>query len=338
MDADPVVIGVGASAGGVEALLTLAEGLDADLAAVVLVVLHQPADAPTVLPHLMDKRSALPVRHARHGDELVGGTVLLAPPDHHLLLVEWRLEVTRGPRENGHRPAIDPLFRSLALEVGAAAVGCVLSGLLDDGAAGLLEVVRHGGAAVVQDPDDALYESMPRAALDQVPGAVVRPVAELGTTFAQLTSRPVLGRRRSVGTGQPSRRLAHEVAASRAGAIVDDQAEPDGPPAGLVCPDCSGPLYDLSENHLLRFRCRVGHAWSQQSLSSQQNAGIERALFTALQALEDKADLQHRIASSATTRGSTRTATRARDSAHDALRSAGLIRDLLAERKDGDSA
>jgi two-component system chemotaxis response regulator CheB len=328
----PVLIGVGASAGGVEALLELAAGLDADLPAAVLVVLHQPAEAPTVLPGLMDKRCALPVRHAKDGDGIVPGTVVLAPPDHHLLVVGDHLEVTRGPKENGHRPAIDPLFRSLALEGGPSAIGCVLSGLLDDGAAGLLAIVRHGGTAVVQDPEEALYSSMPRAALDQVPGAIVQPISEMGATFSLLAERPMIGGRRA------SPGLAREVAASRAGAIVNEQETPPGPPAGLVCPDCSGPLFDLSEGTMLRFRCRVGHAWSEQSLSSVQDAGIERALFTALQALEDKADLQHRIAQSASDRGSTRTAGRAREAAHHALRSAGLIRDLLAAKSEDDSA
>jgi len=264
----PVVIGVGASAGGVEALLELAEGLEPDPPATVLVVLHQPAEAPTVLPQLMDKRSALPVRHARRGDELVPGTVLLAPPDHHLLVVDGRLEVTRGPMENGHRPAVDPLFRSLALELARAP--------------------RRGG--------------------------------------------------RGPGPGGRALRLDAAGGPGTGAGLGDDQDTPHGPPAGLACTDCSGPLSDLSEDHLLRYRRRVGHAWSEQSLSSQQDAGIERALFTALQALEGKADLQHRIASSASARGSTRSAARARDSAHDALYSAGLIRDLLARRKDDDSA
>ncbi|MFC5137690.1 chemotaxis protein CheB [Actinomycetospora rhizophila] len=325
------MIGVGASAGGVEALLELAAGLEPDLPATVLVVLHQPAEAPTVLPQLMDKRCALPVRHAENGDGLVPGTVLLAPPDHHLLVVGDRVEVTRGPRENGHRPAIDPLFRSMAVELGPSAIGCVLSGLLDDGAAGLLALVRHGGTAVVQDPEEAHFPSMPRSALDQVPGAVVRPVADLGVVFSTLAARPVIGGRR------PSPELVREVALVRSGGSVDDQEKPPGPPAGLVCPDCSGPLFDLSEGNLLRYR-RVGHAWSEQSLSSVQEDGIERALFTALQALEDKADLQHRIARSAGDRGAARTAERARETAHQALHSAGLVRDLLADRRAGDSA
>lgn len=333
MDEDePPIIGVGASAGGVEALLELAASLDADLPAAVLVVLHQPADAPTVLPHLMDKRCALPVRHAEPGDRVVPGTVLLAPPDHHLLVVDDRLEVTRGPRENGHRPAIDPLLRSIAVAGGPSAIGCVLSGLLDDGAAGLLALVRHGGTAVVQDPDEAPYSSMPRAALDQVPGAIVRSISELGATFSQLAARPVIGGRR------PSPELVREVALVRAGASVDESHRPPGPPAGLVCPDCSGPLFDLSEDNLLRYRCRVGHAWSEQSLSSVQDDGIERALFTALQALEGKADLQHRIARSASDRGSARIAERAREAAHQALQSASLVRDLLADRRTGDGA
>ncbi|MDD7938668.1 chemotaxis protein CheB [Actinomycetospora lutea] len=328
----PVVVGVGASAGGVEALLELAGSLDPDLPALVLVVLHQPAEAPTVLQHLMDKRCALPVRHAENGERPAPGSVLLAPPDHHLLLVDGRLEVSRGPRENGHRPAIDPLFRSLAVEVGPNATGCVLSGLLDDGAAGLLAMVRHGGTAVVQDPDEALYPSMPRAALDQVPGAIVRPVGQMGALFWELAGRPVHGGLR------PSPEIVREVALTRAGASVDDQEKPPGPPAGLVCPDCSGPLFDLSEDTMLRYRCRVGHAWSEQSLSGVQDDGIERALFTALQALEDKADLQHRIARTASDRGSERVAGRAREAAHYALHSAGLVRDLLADRKAGNSA
>jgi two-component system chemotaxis response regulator CheB len=287
-----------------------------------------------VLPELLGRRCALPVRHARHGELPQAGEVLVAPPDHHLLVVGGKLEVVRGPRENGHRPAVDPLFRSIAYEVGPASIGCVLSGLLDDGAAGLLDLVRHGGAAVVQEPADALFDSMPRAALEQVPGAIVRPLAEIGAVFAELTARVPLGGHR------PSRRLAHEIDVVRMAPALGMTEEPPGPPAGLVCPECSGPLYDLSEDNFLRYRCRIGHAWSERSLSHEQDAGIERALATALQALEDKADLQHRVAASASKRGSDLVAARARRSAHDALASAKMVRELLTgddgDDEDGD--
>jgi two-component system chemotaxis response regulator CheB len=327
----PFLIGVGASAGGVEALLALAADLPADLPATVLVVLHQSPTGPTVLPELMARRCALPVRHARHGEPLGVGQVLVAPPDHHLLVIDGLLEVVRGPRENGHRPAVDPLFRSIARSVGPAGVACVLSGLLDDGSAGLLDVVRHGGTAVVQDPADALFDSMPRAALEQVPGAVVRPLAGVAEAFAAITARP------PVGGHRPSERLFRELDAVRAAPAVEGSEEPPGPPAGLACPDCSGPLYDVSEDRLLRYRCRIGHAWSERSLGHEQDAGIERALATALQALEDKADLQHRIATSATKRGSDLIAMRSREQAHDALASAKLVRDLLTREQDAGS-
>jgi two-component system, chemotaxis family, protein-glutamate methylesterase/glutaminase len=183
------LVGVGASAGGVQGLLVLAGDLAADLPATVLVVLHQSPVGPTVLPGLMARRCALPVHHARDGEPLQSGEVLVAPPDHHLVVGDGRAEVGRGPREDGHRPAVDPLFRSIARRAGPAGIACVLSGLLDDGAAGLLEVVRRGGTAVVQDPDDALFDAMPRAALAQVPDAIVRPLARIAEVFSELTAR-----------------------------------------------------------------------------------------------------------------------------------------------------
>ncbi|GAA4940513.1 two-component system chemotaxis response regulator CheB [Actinomycetospora succinea] len=319
------LIGVGASAGGVEALLDLAEGLPADLPAAVFVVLHQLPTAPTVLPNLLGRRCALPVEHGRDGAVVERGRVYVAPPDHHLLVHDGRLVVSRGPKENGHRPSVDPLFRSLALEAGPSAIGVVLSGMLDDGSAGLLEMVRHGGTAVVQEPEEALFPDMPRAALHQVPGAVVRPVAALAEVFVELAARPSLG-----GRGA-SEQLVYEVAVARNDTTEVARSDPPGPPAGLSCPDCSGPLFDLSERHLLHYRCRVGHSWTEESLHVEQNGRVEDALYAALQALEEKAALQHRIAATAAARNSSRVVTRARETAHDALRAASLVRALLVE-------
>lgn len=323
------LIGVGASAGGVEALFALVEGLEETLPAAMLVVIHQSAESPTVLPNLLDRRCVLPVEHARSGVAVEPGHVYLATPDHHLLVHDGRLVVSRGPRENGHRPGVDALFRSLALEAGPGAVGVVLSGMLDDGAAGLLGIVRHGGTAVVQDPQDALFPGMPDAALRQVPGAVVRPAAQLGEVLSELARRPVVG-----GRGV-TRQLAYEVAVARESGGAITEGDPPGPPAGLSCPDCSGPLFDLGDTQLLHYRCRVGHAWSEDSLRAEQEDRVEKALYMALQALEEKAALQHRVAAAATTRGSVRVAGRARESAHEALASATLLRNLLSDPKEG---
>jgi two-component system chemotaxis response regulator CheB len=141
-----------------------------------------------VLDGILDRHCVLDVVPARHGDDLRPGRVHVAPPDHHLRVADGRVSLTRGPKENGHRPGVDPLFRSVARHAGPRATGVVLSGMLDDGAAGLLEIVGHGGTAVVQDPEDALHPGMPRAALARVPGAVVRPASAIGSAVREIVT------------------------------------------------------------------------------------------------------------------------------------------------------
>ncbi|MEJ2870993.1 chemotaxis protein CheB [Actinomycetospora sp. OC33-EN08] len=324
----PRVVGIGASAGGIEALRVVLAGLPADFGAAVLVVVHQSDTAPGRLAELLDRRCPLPVAPARDGEPVEPGRVHVAVPGHHLLIEKGTLRVPRGPRENGHRPAVDPLFRSLALHAGTDAVGVVLSGMLDDGAAGLLDVVRHGGTAVVQDPDDAAAPAMPSAALVQVPGALVRAAAGLADLLTALVARPSLQTRRVAGP-----RLEFEVDVARGERALE--SEPFGQAAGLSCPDCQGPLYAMGDEHLLRYRCRIGHAWSQESLRAGQDGQIERALDIALRALEEKAALHHRIAGRADGQGASHTARRARETAQDALTSAAVVRDLIASQEDG---
>ena len=183
-----VLVGIGASAGGVEALLALVAGLDEDLTAALFVVLHQAPTAPTVLPGLLARRSRLPVEGARDGTVVRPGRVVVARPDHHLLVRDGHVVLGRGPREDGHRPGVDPLFRSLAHAAGPGAVGVVLSGMLHDGAAGMVEIVRCGGSAVVQEPAEAGHDSMPRAALARVPGAIVTPAHAVGAVLRELVA------------------------------------------------------------------------------------------------------------------------------------------------------
>ncbi|HEU4628992.1 MAG TPA: chemotaxis protein CheB, partial [Gemmatimonadaceae bacterium] len=178
------VIVIGASADGVEALQEVISRLPADLPAAVLVVLHVASGAPSVLPRILDRRAALGVSHARDGEPIVPGHVFVAPPDFHLLVKDGRLKLLRGPRENGVRPAVDPLFRSAADAYGPAVVGVVLSGTLDDGTLGLGMIKRAGGLAVVQDPDEALFDGMPRNAVERVRVDHVVPLAEIAPLLA----------------------------------------------------------------------------------------------------------------------------------------------------------
>ena len=184
------IIVIGASAGGVEALSQLARHLPADLPAAVFVVLHVPPYSPGLLPRILSRSRTLPASHPADGEAIRNGRITIAPPDHHLLLEGGRIRLTRGPRENGHRPAVDPLFRTAACSFGPRVVGVVLSGTLDDGTAGLAAIKQRDGVAVVQDPDEALYTGMPRSAMESVAVDYCLPINGIAELLVRLAREP----------------------------------------------------------------------------------------------------------------------------------------------------
>src|SRR5437764_11828796 len=189
------VIAVGASAGGVDAISTVVAGLPADLRAAVLVVLHVSPRGKSVLPHILSSRGPLPARHATDGERLEPGRVYVAPPDQHLVVEPGRVRVTGEPRENGVRPSVDTLFRSAALAYGPAVVGVVLSGTLDDGTAGLIAIKQHGGVAVVQDPNEAVFPSMPASAARFSDPDHIVPLDKVAPLLASIVGEWSLARR-----------------------------------------------------------------------------------------------------------------------------------------------
>jgi two-component system, chemotaxis family, protein-glutamate methylesterase/glutaminase len=184
------IVVVGASAGGVEALVDLARSVPPDLPAAMFVVLHVPSTGSSALPEILSRQGSLPAAHVKDGEPIELGRIYVAPPDHHLLLRTGHVHLARGPRENGHRPAVDPLFRSAAGEYATRVIGVVLSGALDDGTAGLVAVKGRGGLAVVQEPADALYPAMPGSAIEHVRVDHVLPAAAMGPLLARLTLEP----------------------------------------------------------------------------------------------------------------------------------------------------
>ncbi|HEX2056071.1 MAG TPA: chemotaxis protein CheB [Nitrospiraceae bacterium] len=180
------VIVMGASAGGIEVLIRIFSELPPDLGAVVAVVLHR---GPIVseLRQVLAKRSVLPIIEPAQTLALRKGTILLAPPDHHLHLTPRQAVIRRGPKEHSTRPAIDPLFRSAADSFGSRVVGVLLSGCGDDGVTGLLTIKENGGICVVQDPEEADMPFMPMNAIryDHVDRSL--PAKAIASVLATLT-------------------------------------------------------------------------------------------------------------------------------------------------------
>lgn len=317
---------IGASAGGVEALRTLVSLLPTDFPAAVLVVLHVPAIGTSALPAILNRAGPLNARHAVDGDPMTPGQILVAPPDQHLIVYDGAVTLSRGPQENGHRPAIDVLFRSAARAKGSRVIGVVLSGALDDGAAGMLAVSARGGGCLVQAFDEALYDSMPRAAWAAAENTEILPVSELAGRLTELVEE----QGHPADPAPPSNLMQTETAM----ADLDPEAlhDPDRPgrPSGFACPDCHGALFEITEGTLLRYRCRVGHAWSAESLVARQTVDLESALWMALRSLEEKAALSLAMGDRAEGRGHPLTSYRFSESAEETLKAAELVRDLIA--------
>ena len=318
---------IGASAGGVEALKTVTSDLPADLPATVLVGLHLPASARSYLPEILARTCALPVRQARQGMPLVPGEVVVAPPDAHLLVVDDAVVLGRGPHENGSRPAHDAMLRSAALARGPRVVAAVLTGLLDDGAAGLHVVHRHGGLCLVQDPADADFPSMPTAALRAVPDARSIPLRALAEAVVRAVDE-VAPPPPDVPEEVWQRDLAELQSALGRAPIMPD-GSPAGEPSPYGCPECHGVLNTVPDSTVLRFRCRTGHAWSAESLVARQDGDVEDALWTALRVLEERAEMSRRLAGMATEAGRGWSEEHFLHRAEDADRSASLLRAVL---------
>jgi two-component system, chemotaxis family, protein-glutamate methylesterase/glutaminase len=319
------VIVVGASAGGVEALTRLVGSLPADLPAAIFLVLHIPAQSPSLLPHILNRAGPLHALHPADEEAIQHGCIYVAPPDHHLLLEEGIVRIVRGPKENRHRPAIDPLFRSAARTYGSRVVGVILTGSLDDGTAGLLAIKRRRGVAVVQDPHDALFSSMSLSAIAHVEVDHVLQLSAIGPLLVQLAHEATAAE----GSYPIPKDLEMETKLAAMDMSAMHNGEHVGTPSVFSCPECGGVLWELHDGNLLRFRCRVGHAYSVDSVLIGQSEAVEEALWTALKTLEESVSLSCRLAKDAHEMGKVWLARRFDEKMKKTERNAELIRKVL---------
>jgi len=329
------IIVVGASAGGVEALTALVADLPEDLPAAVFIVLHLAPAAPSALHRILGRRTKLPVIQPDEGQPGVPGTVFVAPPDRHLVLAGGAVCLAGGPKENGHRPSIDTLFRSAAATYEDRVAGVVLSGTSDDGTAGLRAIHAGGGVTIVQDPEEALFPGMPRNALAGDSPDYVLPLTAIAALLSELASH-------DVAQGGMSGTMDDELDAELRWANADlaSPAPPDPPlgsPSGFTCPECHGALWEIDEEEdFPRFRCRVGHGFSARSLVATQQTGVEAALWTAYRALEERAALFRRLAERSHARQADITAEHFRAEGAEVERQAKVLRSVLWSRGRGE--
>jgi two-component system chemotaxis response regulator CheB len=296
---------VGASAGGVEALQQLVSQLPAGFPGSLFVVMHVLPGTRSYLPELLRRSGKLPATHANNGEKIERGHIYIAPPDLHLLLERDHVHLSRGPKEQHHRPCINVTFRAAALAYGERVTGIVLTGELDDGTAGLWEVKRRGGVAIVQNPESAPFPSMPLSALREVEADYIADVSEMGALLIRLAHG---------GEGRKS--VPVEIA-------MEERRLTD-----LTCPDCRGTIWEVTRGNNREYRCRVGHAFSPKAMFAEHLAAQEKALYAAMVALEEGASLANRLADT----GEASDGERLRAEAREREKQAELVRKILEER------
>jgi two-component system chemotaxis response regulator CheB len=282
------IICLGASTDGLEAISRLIGGLPPALPATLFIVRHIGATGRGLLPEILQARCALPISEAKDGEAIANGQVYVAPPDQHMLLDRKVIRLSRGPKENWVRPAIDPLFRTAAQYHGSRVVGIVLSGKLDDGTAGLWAIKRRGGFTAVQRPDDAGASEMPRNAIAAVKVDIVADAEEIGALLPRWCSEshdasPVP---RALATIKAENALLCHAGSTNLNAI--------GTHPGIACPECGGQLWQLKQGPL-RFRCHVGHGMSGHTLLAQLHESAEHAGWEFVRALEEEASIIEKL-------------------------------------------
>ena len=317
------IVVIGASAGGIEAIETLLSGFDSTLQATIFVVLHIPAESPSMLAQIFNRASSLKVKTAEDGEAIQIGQVYVAPPGVHLLVEPGYMRLHKGPTENRHRPAVDPLFRSAAVAYRSRVIGVVLTGFLDDGASGLLSVKRCGGLAIAQDPADAKYPDMPTAAIATADVDHQLPIHKIAPAIARLVQEQA----------PPVDDIPADIVmeARIAGRTMSDirKEQKIGHLVPISCPECAGPLWQMEAGNIRRYRCHVGHGFTARALMATQDTALEQALWAAMRTMEERANLATTMAQDEIEKGRYKSAEVYEERAQTSKSHAQIIRRLL---------
>ena len=287
------IVVVGGSAGGLSTLGGVLSRLPEDCRAAIFVVLHIPDDRPSRVAEVLQKCCAMPVRFGEDEQPIEPGTVTVAQRDAHLLLGVRHVHLRRGPRENGFRPAIDPLFRSAVVNQGGRAIGVIVSGALHDGASGARALSRVGAPILVEHPDRAEYPQLPLAVSDIVDDARCLAIADLSAALVETIGTP----------GRPSVDVPEDVRLELMVSTLEKARMSTEHRLGALtpfnCPDCNGVLWEIEDGPMVRYRCHTGHAFTSDVLENVQEKEVERKLYEALRAQRERAHLLRSMAARA---------------------------------------
>ena len=319
------IITIGTSAGGIQALKTLIDRLPRNFNAAICIVQHLSGEVASSLPAVLARSARLSVAFARDRETIEPGRIYLAPPDFHLIVKPSYLRVIRGPRENRMRPAIDPLFRSAAVAYRSYATGVILTGMLDDGTAGLQAIADCGGMTIVQDPVDAAYSSMPKSAIANVNVDRIAPLADIAKILEERVRQTPKMVEEVPGD------LLLEAPITQHAITKPETMATIGQPVAHSCPSCGGPLWQITQGRSLRYRCHVGHAFTGHTLVEEQSEATEKALWIALRTLEERSRLLINMSDRYAKNGAGSLAKVHRERAQEAAEHAISIRNLIRQ-------
>lgn len=332
----PKIVVIGGSTGAINALKLILPTLPHDFPAAILIVTHIGSQI-SMLPEILGRHAAMPVRHATDGEPIIPGRVLLAPPDEHMMVVRnggrTYVRLVHGPKENHSRPALDPLFRSAATVFGPNTIGLVLSGYLNDGTVGLQAIKACGGIALVQDPAEAEASEMPSSALKYVDVDRVLRVSEIGSTLFELASADVQprteGHRANVSSTPSWIDIENRISAKDSDM---GDLEKIGKLSPLTCPECNGALWEIQAKGPIRYRCHTGHAFTARVLETLQSEAVEDAIWGAIRALHEQERLFSKLAEQALRSGQQAGAAEYQAMAAQAHAHSRALRDVVSAR------
>jgi len=318
------IVVIGCSAGGVDALPRIVHQLPADFPASVFIVQHMAPTPPGYLVDILNRASTIPVSWGEQGERFERGHVYVAPPDVHMVFTEDHIALTRGARENHSRPSIDKLFRSAAAVHSSRTVGVLMTGMLDDGVAGLRAIQDAGGIVIVQDPEDAAFPDLPARALLAVAPDRVLPIDGIVPALLVHVQEKVLAR----SIPEP---IALEAALDLHANATPEDMHRLGPQTPLSCPDCAGPMWQLGDEKDRRYRCYLGHVVTARELIGRADAEVEAALWSAVRALNERATTLETLARDAEMAGNHQSAKTYELRSREARTQSGLARQFMMD-------